>query len=129
MERNKGNSETNKKDKKYDIEKKEFDFTVTRATELPFNIQTYLPNAMKREEEIPLQNMKRELLIIIKEYVDKNKNKMKNITETQKRGIKSLIKRRNNKEIVIFQTDKTSKITVDSQNNYIEATITHIENE
>ena len=63
-----------------------------------------------------------------KEYVDKNKNKMKNITETQKRGIKSLIKRRNNKEIVIFQTDKTSKITVHSQNNYIEATITHIEN-
>ena len=52
---------------------------------------------------------------------------MKNLTEEQVKGMESLIKRRNDKEITIFQTDKSSKFSVDSLSNYVEAANTHIE--
>ena len=56
------------KKNKFDIDTREFDFTVARATELPFNAQTNLPGQLDRDEETKLQAIKHELIHITKEY-------------------------------------------------------------
>ena len=45
----------------------------------------------------------------------------------QKRGLKRLQKRKNDKEIVVFQTDKSGKLAVDSLENYKETATPHVE--
>ena len=59
-------------------------------------------------------------------YTKENKGKMKmsNLTPAEKKGIQSLKKK---KDIVISQTDKSGRFSVDSKENYIEAMQTHIE--
>ena len=52
---------------------------------------------------------------------------MKNLTEKQKRGIKSLKRKQKEGEIVIFQTDKSGKLAADTPDNYTEAARPHIE--
>ena len=48
-----------------------------------------------------------------------------NLASEQQRGIKSLVKRVKEKEIVVFQTDKSGRLSVDSQENYREFMIPH----
>ena len=111
----------------YDIDSKKFDFMNARATDLPFNARTNIPGPLENVEEIPLQNLKMGLLDICKNYTSRHTDGMENLTEEQKDGLKNLKKRQKEGEIVIFQTDKSSKMAIDSPTNYIEAAKAHIE--
>ena len=46
-----------------------------------------------------------------------------NLTESEGRGLESLQKR---EDIVVFQTDKSGRLAVDSKENYVEATMPHV---
>ena len=52
---------------------------------------------------------------------------MENLSAEQKRGLKSLRKKQKDEQIVIFQTDKSGKMSIDTPENYIEAARPHIE--
>ena len=52
-----------------------------------------------------------------------------NLTEEEKLGLKELKALVNNKEAVIFKTDKTSKLSIDTLDNYSEELKVHIEND
>ena len=82
---------------------------------------------MKRNAEIELQNMKMKLNEITKEYTGSEETAGINLSEKQKRGIKKLRKRQKDREIVVFQTDKSGKLVVDTPENYVEAARPHVE--
>ena len=99
-----------------------------RGPELPFNAYTHQPGPMEDEKEIDAQYVKRELLKITKEYIEENKETERiNLSKEQQKGLRSLKKRQKEGEIVIFQTDKSGKMSVDTPQNYAEAAKTHIE--
>ncbi len=52
-----------------------------------------MPPKLKDEKEVPLQELKLKLINIAKDYEKKNRNEKNNLSEEEKEGIKSLIKR------------------------------------
>ena len=124
------NTENNSKKETFNIEKKEFNFNYSRSTELPFNTCTYMPKQLEMEEETKLQSIKHELMRITKEYIESNNgSSMQNLNEDQKKGLSKLNKRQSKREIVVFQTDKSGKMSIDAPENYAEAASPHIEND
>ena len=123
-----GEGERTVKRETFDIDERKFDFRYARSTELPFNIRTNVPGPLEnRGEEIRLQNLKMKLTEITNRYAEEKETEMENLTEEQKRGIKSLRKRQKDGEIVIFQTDKSGKLAADTPENYTEAAKPHFE--
>ena len=58
---------------------------------------------------------------ITNRYAEEKETEMENLTEEQKRGIKSLRKRQKDGEIVIFQTNKSKKLVQNILDNSVEA--------
>ena len=115
----------------YDPESKTLDLRYLRSTDLPFNSYVHMPPPLKEDEEIKFQNLKRDLIktagAYIKETDLKRGNKAyENLSEVESKGLASLMER---EDIVIFQTDKSGRMAVDSKPNYIEATAPHIAND
>ena len=113
----------------YNIDEKQFNYKLARSTDLPFNISTYMPKSLEATEEVKLQCLKMELMKITEMYTRNTKSALSNLSQAQKEGLKSLKQRRDDNEIVVFQTDKSGKIVVDSPENYIEAAKPHIGND
>ena len=102
-----------------------FDFRHMRATELPFNTRITLPKSAEEGIEIKMQELKRELKKVttdIKSGVIGDSN----MTLEQRQGVKSLVSRVKDKEIVVFQTDKSGRFSVDSPDNYRDSILPHI---
>ena len=99
-----------------------------RPTEMKYNKRVYLPGPMNEKEEIKVLNLKNELMKEVEQYCEENKNKMnmRNLTKKEKKGLKSL-KRKSKNELIISQTDKSSKFSVDTKDNYMDAMQVHIQ--
>ena len=93
------------------------DFTKMKSTDLPFNNRIILPQSLDEETEISMQRMKNELVECTRECIHNNPIQ-RNLTQEQQSGLKSLMERSNNQEIIIFETDKTKRFTCDSAENY-----------
>ena len=115
------------KEDAFDFEKQIFDFRKARAVNLPFNIRTNMPSKIEDKKEIPLLELKMKLKEVTEEYIRKNKTEMNNLSPEEKEGIKSLVKRRDDKEIIMYQTDKSGKMAIDTVSNYIESSIIHFQ--
>ena len=111
----------------FNVETKTFDFREARSTELPFNCRVQMPKQVKQEEEVRLQNLKQDLTAIVETFADNKETETSNLTVEQKRGLKRLQKRKNDKEVVVFQTDKSGKLAIDSMENYKETAAPHVE--
>ena len=91
-----------------------------RATDLPFNQRITLPKSVNENVELKMQNLKGDLKKITKE-VKSEVASDSNLTSEQQRGVKSLIRRVKEKEIVVFQTDKSGRFSIDTPENYRES--------
>ena len=69
------------------------------------------------------------MMKVVEKYKKENKHSMENINIKQKKGLKSLQTRQINGEIVVYSTDKSGRLSVDSVENYIEAARPHVEND
>ena len=105
----------------YNIEKNVIDMRKMAATDLPFNSRTYLPQALDESNEIEMHVVKQRVKRVTEEYRSKKKKSLRNLTEAQFKGIRSLRERRRNGEIVVYQSDKSAKMTVDTPDNYVES--------
>ncbi|XP_078349909.1 uncharacterized protein LOC144634761 [Oculina patagonica] len=112
----------------FDLENKALDLRSLRPTDLPFNRQVCLPDALDSDKEIDMQHLKGKLVRATREYIsDQNVRSTKNnLTSEEQRGLKSL---RDNKDIVVYQTDKSGRFAVDTLDNYRVACQPHIEND
>ena len=124
------NKETNvAREYHYDVDTKTFDFRKLRPTDLPFNKHVFLPqndqNREKTEDEIQIAYLSHQLQRATNNFAREHEVQQ-NVTNQEKEGIKQLQKR---DDIVIFQTDKSSRFSVDSKDNYIAACTQHTRND
>ena len=117
----------------YDPATNTIDLRHLRSTDLPFNTFVHMPPPLKEDEEIKCLNLKRDLVKVAEKYISEIDSKTKNdgdldigytnLTKLEIQGLKSLSKK---KDVVIFQTDKSGRMAIDSKDSYIRATEPHI---
>ena len=106
------------------------DMREMRPTDLKFNKRVIIPDPLPQQEEIELQELKQVILNTAKTYKQEKEHcdqKLGNLTNKEREGLKSLKKIKD--DIIISQTDKSGRFSVDSVDNYIEATRPHFEND
>ena len=104
----------------HNIETKTIDMREFRATDLPFNNRIYAPKPLDNETETCLQNLKMKLNNSTKQYIEETQRRKRevNLTQEQEEGLRSLKEKKDEKTIVIFETDKSKRFACDSMNNY-----------
>ena len=90
-----------------------------RGTDLPFNKRIQLPKPVDEQTEVRMQMLKHRLKNVTEQYVEKSKTKDKgNLSSSEHKALKSLQQKVNEKEIVIYETDKSGRFSVDTMDNY-----------
>ena len=110
----------------YNHEKKEFNFRRMKATDMPTNKKIYLPQVSQTVDEMRIQVLKSEMVKTTEQYCKENKDKWKNMTKEEKVGLKSILKRKNDGDIVTNVTDKSGRFSIDTVENYIALNETHV---
>ena len=108
---------------------RKFDFRQLKATDQRFNKIIYLPGPKWLEEnkEVKIQSLNIGLMEIVNDFAAGNgKKREPNLKRTEKEGLKTLKRRRDDKEMVIFHTDKSGRFAVDSVNNHKLAREEHV---
>eukprot|EP00794_Sanderia_malayensis_P013423 gene13423-14802_t len=104
---------------------KVFDFRQMRATDLSFNQRVKLPNAVNEDMEIKMQGLEDELRKITVAMQTKLKG-ASNMTMGQQSGLRSLKHRVRTNDIVVFQTDKSGRFSVDTPESYRNTVQPHV---
>ena len=114
----------------YDSERNTMNFRNLRPTEMRYNKRVFLPSKMAEEEEIKVMNLKNEMMKKIQNYCEQEKDvmKMSNLKQSEIKGLKS-IKTKMKNNLVVSQTDKSGKFSVDTKDNYVECMKVHIDND
>ena len=115
----------------YDPENETVDLRKRMATDVKTNQRVFLPQPRPAREEAELMVRTERLERIVSKYMEENCNEKgeiieTNITNQQKRGLKKLLKRVKEGEIVVTTTDKSGKLCVCSWDNYINQGRKHI---
>ena len=127
-----GNDQNTTKEERegcYDFTTKTYDMRKLASTDLPFNSRVYLPNPLDEPTEVAMQMMKRKINTVANRYTERSKRQKVNLTTEQRRGIRSLKRKRDEGEIVVYQKDKSMRLAVDTTGNYKESMKPHIEND
>ena len=107
----------------FDPIKQELDMRKRRATDMNDCVRVTLPKPLKVQEEAKIE-LRRELHVkIFLDYIrDKTKDgeQMSNLSDSEMRGLKSLLKRIKNQELLILKTDKSGQFCVVSWSDYLE---------
>ena len=114
----------------YDHGTKTFCFGNMRACDLPFNQRIHLPRPLPDCEEIELQVLRGRLKSITEEYVSSSSDpRLCNLNKPEREGLRSLVRKVKDQEVVVFQTDKSSRMSVDTPENYRIASVVHVEHD
>ena len=116
-------------DRFYNETEQTFDFGNMRATDFPFNPRITLPEPISRREEVRMLALKNRLCSITEEYATSKSdaNVQCNLDSAQKRGLKSLRKKASECDVVVYQTDKSGRFSIDKPENYKEACKPHLQ--
>ena len=110
-----------------DYETNSIDYRKMRAMDLPFNKRIQLPDPVDPDVENDLQNLKHRLKSVTSQYCHENKNnKYSNLTSSERNGLKEVCR---DQELVVFQTDKSGRFSVDTRDNYKAACAKHVPEE
>ena len=112
----------------HDVKTKTIDMREFRSTDLPFNNRIYAPEPLDNETETCLQTLKMKLNRCTERYIEETQRRKKvtNLTNEQQDGLLSLKERKEEKEIVISETDKSKRFACDSIDNYKTLGETHV---
>ena len=102
-----------------------------RATDCKTNQRVYLPDPRPAREEAELMVRSQRMEEVMRRYMkekcnDKGEIVETNLTDQEKRGIKKLLKRVKDGEVVLSQTDKSGKLCLNTMENYISQGRSHI---
>ena len=113
----------------YDPEGKTINLAKQKATDVKHNARVVLPKAMKPTDEAMVEVKRAEWTLVWNDYFskecDERGRQQSNLTPAQKRGLKNLLKRVKDGEIVVCQTDKSGKLSIMSMEAYMEAGSVH----
>ena len=145
-EENEGTEKSVDKEKSEEIEMEEartrlvndsvgrvYDERRQRVTDLKECTRIFLPNSLDVKREAQLEMRKETHTRISEEYrrmnCDEKGRQENNLTREQQRGLKKLEKRKNNGEIAIIMTDKSSKMCVMRRDDYLKLGEDHVNKE
>ena len=115
------------------FERKRINYSRVRATQIPTNPRLILPKPTTLRQESAMAETKQRMLEKVDEYVknrcDEKGYPQSNLTKDEKNGLKEIKKRIEEKEVVVFKTDKSGKLCVDKVENYKTALEVHTEND
>ena len=97
-----------------------------RATELLFNKRIWLPGPIKEESEIIMYQLKLRLKQVTTNYVSTKQRNFTNLSKKEINWLNSLKKKVKDQEIIIFQTDKSGHLSVDTPSNHREASLPQV---
>ena len=114
----------------YDSESRVYDERKQRVTDLKECSRVFLPRPLEVQREAQLE-MRREVHEKIskefrKEKCDEKGRQENNLTREETRGLRKLEKRKNEGEIVIIQTDKSSKLCIMRREDYLKLGEDHV---
>ena len=106
-------------------------FEKRRVTDMKTFRRIIPPAPLSTEETIVLKNMTDRIRKETEEYITKSCNKKgipkkNNLTKDQTKNLRSLEKRVKSGEVVIMQNDKSTKLTINKPDNYIEQMKPHL---
>ena len=114
----------------FDPEKNSYDERKFRVTDMSECTRITLPKPLrvKREAEI---EMRRDVHGRVsrsyrRDNCDTDGNQESNLTEQERRGLRSLGKRKSKGEIIIIQTDKSSKLCIMTREDYLKLGEDHV---
>ena len=115
-------------------EERRMEFSRRRVTDMPTNRFVHIPNPAGPEVETVLDNMSNRVYTVAKAYIlekcDKKGNILeKNLSQQEQRGLKSLAKRVNEKELIVQKTDKGGDLALNTPDNYIETMKPHFQSD
>ena len=117
----------------FDPIKKEFDDRRRRATDLKECSRVTLPRPLGVTQEAMIEMRREAHMKAFKRYREKYCGKTgeqkSNLTMEEQEGLKKLVKRIRDGEIVIMKTDKSGKFCVATRERYIELGMDHIKND
>ena len=105
-----------------------------RVTNMKGNKRFFMPQPVKKKDfEIKWRSLKLECMEVTRNVKRSLQNKYHgkkfyNITDEQQKGMNSIDQRKKTDGLVIFESDKSSKLTVDVNENYAEKMKPHLEN-
>ena len=107
----------------YDAQSREYDERKRRVTDMQECSRIFLPKPLKITQEAQIE-MRRELHQKISEeyrqkFCDDKGRQENNLTKEETRGLKKLEKRKQEGEIVVIMTDKSSKLCVMKRSDYL----------
>ena len=114
---------------------KNLKFSELRATDLKFNKHIELPDPGELDDEALIQFQKHETIKAARSYVkeqtdEKGKaKKLSNLTREEEIGRKEVKEGVKSKGWIIYQTDKSGKMCLDSVENYTKCMEPHIKND
>ena len=114
----------------FSMEEKAAKYANFRVTDLPSVQRLYPPKPATISKEVAMQSLKEKILNKVREFKEKKCNnkgwiKKKNVSKSEEEGLKKVKERIKSKEIVVFSSDKSSKLTVDTVQNYTTAISEH----
>ena len=108
----------------YDPKEMVYDSRKRRATDLKECTRITLPKPLSPDEESRIEVRKVTQKEIYEKFREKHTNKKheqkSNLTQKEQLGLKSLLKRINNEEIMVVKTDKSGRFIVTTPDNYVE---------
>ena len=98
---------------------------------MPTCASLIIPQPGPLREESVMAGMKEKMMFEVRKYIKEECNESgwpkSNLTRSEVDGMKELKEKIKRKEIVVFKSDKSGKMTVDSMENYSEAISVHTE--
>ena len=121
-------------EKVWDQEKKSLNLGNLRATDFRNNKRVFIPKLDDDEDEINRNFVKNELIKVVEKYKNENCDKYGNIIENNLdpkkiKTIKELKNRIKEEKLVLYETDKTGKFTLDTLKNYNNKMDKHIKDD
>ena len=114
-----------------DLQNKVIDYAKLVATDLPTVQRLNMPKHSSIQNEAILSNLKQLMKAAVTKYRAKHCDDKgfpkSNLSKEEMKGMKELKELANNKECVIFKSDKSSKLTIDTAGNYMKAIMPHTE--
>ena len=107
----------------FDPINKVLDLRKRRVTDLKENSKVYLPKPLPSYEEAKIEIRREQYEKVFKEYVNENCSESggqkSNLTWSQKNGLKKLLKRKKDGDIIVLTTDKSGKFAVTEMETYL----------
>ena len=97
------------------------------ATNVPFNKRVAMPELADENTESKIAYARSQIKGIVETFCEKCKG-MENLDKKQNLGLERLKQRAKSSEIVIFPTDKSSSLSVDTPTNYVTSMQKHYQN-